>query len=63
MPPLVVSPLMLALTTWYLGYCSETRADSKGTQPVPRLMPYSADRLSPTTSKVRDAEPSAVVAV
>ncbi|MNT32686.1 hypothetical protein D3C72_1685820 [compost metagenome] len=54
---------MLALTTWYLGYCSETRADSKGTQPVPRLMPYSADRLSPTTNTVRGAEPWAAAAV
>ena len=62
-PPLVVSPLMLALTTWYLGYCSATRAESSGTQPVPRLMPYSADRLSPRTNTVRGAEPWAAEAV
>jgi hypothetical protein len=62
-PPLVVSPLMLALTTLYFGYCSESRADSSGTQPVPRLMPYSAARLSPTTSTVRCAEPWAAGAV
>ena len=52
-PPEVVSPLMLALTTSAGRFSSTSCFSSKATQPLPRGKPYSADRLSPTTSSVR----------
>ena len=54
-PPEVVSPLMLAFTTSQGSFCCAMRACSSATQPVPRGRPYSADRLSPTTSSLRRA--------
>jgi len=44
---------MLALTTCTGSFCAAMRFCSSATQPLPRAMPYSADRLSPTTSSVR----------
>jgi len=55
-PPLVVSPLTLALTTVAGSFWSFRRWSSRATQPAPREMPYSAERLSPTTRTVFDAE-------
>ena len=49
-PPDVVSPLMLALTTVAPTRSRCRRCSSSATQPLPRARPYSADRLSPTTS-------------
>src|SRR4051812_39562628 len=43
---------MLALTTCAGIFSSARRFSSSATQPVPRRSPYSADRLSPTTSTV-----------
>src|SRR5213595_628589 len=51
-PPALVSPLMLALITWAAMCSRAMRCSSSATQPVPRGRPYSADRLSPTTSTV-----------
>lgn len=45
----VVSPLMLALITVAAIFCSASRFSSSGTQPSPRLRPYSAESESPTT--------------
>src|SRR5690349_10858521 len=46
---------MLAFTT-SMPRCSRARrCASSATQPVPRARPYSADRLSPSTTSVRDA--------
>ncbi len=57
-PPAVVSPLMLALTTAASMPSAARRFSSSATQPLPRARPYSADRLSPTTSSVgRAARP------
>ena len=44
---------MLALTTVAAGPSRDSRASSSATQPAPRASPYSADRLSPTTSTLR----------
>src|SRR5689334_18325091 len=49
LPPDVVSPLMLALTTLARSFSRARRCSSSETQPLPRARPYSADRLSPTT--------------
>src|SRR5213076_2662361 len=43
---------MLALTTCAGIFSSASRFSSSATQPVPRRRPYSAERLSPTTSTV-----------
>jgi putative ABC transport system ATP-binding protein len=51
LPPEVVSPLMLAFTTRQASFSATSRFSSKATQPLPRANPYSADRLSPSTSK------------
>ncbi len=48
-PPLVVSPLMLALTTVYFDPLCCNWFASSCTHPWPRCNPYSADRLSPST--------------
>jgi len=48
-PPAVVSPLMLPLMTSAEIRWLRKRCSSKATHPVPRAIPYSADRLSPTT--------------
>src|SRR3990167_1596661 len=58
-PPEVVSPLMLAFTTRALILSRARRCSSSATQPVPRARPYSADRLSPSTSTVLPAGPAA----
>jgi hypothetical protein len=50
-PPDVVSPLMLALITLAAILSRAICFSSSATQPVPRARPYSADRLSPTTSR------------
>jgi len=51
-PPDVVSPLMLAFTTATSIFSRTRRWSSSATQPAPRVRPYSAERLSPTTSTV-----------
>ena len=52
-PPEVVSPLILPLTTLTGSFCCFSRRSSSATQPLPRAKPYSAERLSPSTSIVR----------
>src|SRR6185436_13416729 len=54
-PPAVVSPLMLALTTSTANFSRWSFSDSSATQPPPRARPYSAERLSPTTSSLAGA--------
>ena len=49
-PPLVVSPLILALIISVLGCVFDSEFFSKATQPDSRFKPYSADRLSPITN-------------
>ena len=51
----VVSPLTLALTTVAAIFSLARRCSSSATQPLPRAMPYSAERLSPSTSTVAGA--------
>jgi hypothetical protein len=51
-PPDVVSPLTLALITTCPA-APARRCSSRATQPLPRFRPYSADRLSPSTSSWR----------
>ena len=48
-PPAVVSPLILALTTSTDGSVPCSSRLRRETQPELRAMPYSAERLSPTT--------------
>jgi hypothetical protein len=47
---------MLALTTLASIFSAFSFCSSRATQPLPRAIPYSADRLSPTTSTVFGAE-------
>src|SRR3546814_3967600 len=47
---------MLALTTGVSFFSLCNFVSSKATQPLPRAKPYSADRLSPSTSMGFDAE-------
>ena len=56
LPPAVVSPLILALMTLASILAESSWFSSKLTQPLPRAKPYSADKLSPSTSTVFDAE-------
>src|SRR5205823_1223321 len=48
-PPLVVSPLTLALTIWYPYPCARSRCASSATQPCSGRIPSAALRLSPNT--------------
>src|SRR5690606_8920411 len=52
-PPAVVSPLMLALMMVQPGASDASCCSSSATHPLPRGRPYSAERLSPSTSRVR----------
>ena len=49
----------LECTTRTGSFCCAMRCSSSATQPLPRGMPYSADRLSPTTSSTGPLPPSA----
>src|SRR5437773_160509 len=51
-PPLVVSPLTLALTIWYPYPCARSRCASSATQPCSGRIPSAALRLSPSTRMV-----------
>jgi putative ABC transport system ATP-binding protein len=51
-PPLLVSPLTLALITWYPYPCACSRCVSSVTQPCSGRIPWAALRLSPNTRMV-----------
>ncbi|MCD6027005.1 MAG: transporter ATP-binding protein, partial [Solimicrobium sp.] len=55
-PAEVVSPLILAFMTRTLSLLYLNRLSNKDTQPVPRVIPYSADKLSPNTKTIFGAE-------
>src|SRR5215472_16455045 len=58
-PPPLVSPLSLALTTWYPYPWARSRCASNATQPSCGASPYAALRLSPNTRIVRLSAASA----
>ncbi len=62
-PPPLVSPLSLALTTWYPYPWVCSRCASIATQPSPGVSPYAALRLSPKTRIVRPEAASAASAM